>query len=324
MNIDCIKMNKLYFFGVLLFIQFNFSQIFCLTCSKEKNLPKKLGEVASCAIGNFLITVGEGNPNTFIYNKVTKSWLVGAKRFDTGNHHGAVVHAGKCYILGGLSGGAGKVQVYDPVKNVWTQAPKIPIKTGSAAAQKIGSFIYYCGGIQGSKTINNCVRLNLNTNKWENVKPMPQGVNHAASCTDGVNLYVFGGRKGGNTVGKGYDYVQVYNPGTNTWTLKSVKLPEARGGMGNCVCASTKDAPGGACYIFGGETTQGNRPYLTPQKTYTRIDKFDLTTGTFSLAGEMPVGLHGIFPVFYDGKIHIAGGGDKVANSQSVNHLACA
>eukprot|EP01023_Acetabularia_acetabulum_P031841 TRINITY_DN297_c0_g1_i5.p1 TRINITY_DN297_c0_g1~~TRINITY_DN297_c0_g1_i5.p1 ORF type:complete len:313 (-),score=58.51 TRINITY_DN297_c0_g1_i5:323-1261(-) len=302
------------FLGLLLITQ---QVVYGMKCGTAKSLPADLGEVASCAIGPFLITVGEGDKNTWVFNKNSGTWKKGATRFSTGNHHSAVVYQGKCYILGGLGGGGGSVQVYDPFEDVWTKAPKIPIDTGSASAALIGSFIYYCGGIDGGKTISACVRLNLKTLKWEKIKAMPEGVNHAASCTDGSILYVFGGRKGGNFVGKGYDYVQLYDPATNTWQLLTVKLPEARGGMGSCVCLD------GSCYIFGGETTQTDRPFLSTRKTYTRIDQFNISSKQFSVPGLLPIGMHGIFPVFYDDKIHIAGGGDKVANSQTKIHLSC-
>ena len=42
---------------------------------------------------------------------------------------------------------------------------------------------------------------------------MPVGRNHAASCTDGTNLYSFGGRDGGNVVGPGFAETQVLSPG---------------------------------------------------------------------------------------------------------------
>eukprot|EP01023_Acetabularia_acetabulum_P031837 TRINITY_DN297_c0_g1_i1.p1 TRINITY_DN297_c0_g1~~TRINITY_DN297_c0_g1_i1.p1 ORF type:complete len:315 (-),score=42.47 TRINITY_DN297_c0_g1_i1:276-1220(-) len=288
-----------------------------MECGIDIELPALLGEVASCAIGPYLITLGEGDKNTWVFNSITQTWQKGAQRMSTGNHHAAVVYEDKCYILGGLGGGAGDVQVYDPFEDIWTEAPSIPISTGSASAAVIDDFIYYCGGIQGSITIDSCVRLNLQSLSWETIQSMPEGINHAASCTDGSILYVFGGRKGGNFVGKGYDYVQLYDPATNTWQLLTVKLPEARGGMGSCVCLD------GSCYIFGGETTQTDRPFLSTRKTYTRIDQFNISSKQFSVPGLLPIGMHGIFPVFYDDKIHIAGGGDKVANSQTKIHLSC-
>jgi hypothetical protein len=36
---------------------------------------------------------------------------------------------------------------------------------------------------------------------------------------------------------------------------------------------------------------------------------------------EMPSGMHGIFPVLHDGKVHIAGGGTEASYSQSTLHF---
>ena len=44
---------------------------------------------------------------------------------------------------------------------------------------------------------------------------MPAGRNHAASCTDGSKLFVFGGRSGRNVVGPGFDDTQIYTPGVS-------------------------------------------------------------------------------------------------------------
>ena len=57
-----------------------------------------------------------------------------------------------------------------------------------------------------------CIRYNTVTNKWEGgIAAMPKGVNHAAAATDGVRMYVAGGRDGRNTVGNGFNYLQASN-----------------------------------------------------------------------------------------------------------------
>ena len=76
-------------------------------------------------------------------------------------------------------------------------------------------------------------------------------------------MYVFGGRKGKNVVGPGYDYVQVYDPKTNTWassdngTMKPLSDP--RGGMGKALYVK------GLFVMFGGETNlaPGSYPGIT-------------------------------------------------------------
>jgi hypothetical protein len=123
----------------------------------------------------------------------------------------------------------------------------------------------------------------------DDVAAMPEGVNHAASATDGTLLFVAGGRKGPNRVGPGYDFFQVYDPATNAWEL-GPPLPEARGGMGKAVFW------GGELYVIGGESDQNgpdDETGLTSSNVYDRVDVFNLTSmewrlvrlGSFS-AGE--------------------------------------
>lgn len=84
---------------------------------------------------------------------------------------------------------------------------------------------------------------------------MPFGVNHAASGTDGSRMYVFGGRQGRNRVGPGFDWTQIYDPATDTWTDSESDpdvppLPVPRGGTGRALYV-----PGANAFmVFGGES----------------------------------------------------------------------
>ena len=105
---------------------------------------------------------------------------------------------------------------------------------------------------------------------------MPEGVNHAAHCTDGSRFYVIGGRKGGNTPGEGFDYTQVYDPVTRTWeVLDNAPLPVPRGGMGKCL------AKDGKIYVLGGES-KAALPGFTEAGVYGFVDVFDVETETWS------------------------------------------
>ena len=54
-----------------------------------------------------------------------------------------------------------------------------------------------------------CWCCSVASNTWNSIAALPQGVNHAATGTDGKLMYVFGGRGGGNYPSAGYNYVQV-------------------------------------------------------------------------------------------------------------------
>lgn len=86
----------------------------------------------------------------------------------------------------------------------------IPFRTGSPVTARIGNLVFVCGGIDEeiNDTVDTCAMYDTDSDTWDtSMAPMPEGVNHAAAGADGEFLYVFGGRKGRNNVGTGYDYV---------------------------------------------------------------------------------------------------------------------
>jgi hypothetical protein len=132
----------------------------------------------------------------------------------------------------------------------WSEKSRAPFATGSAATAIIGDTVYYCGGInkKNTGTVATCAAYLPYRDLWSalgEIPDMPVGRNHAAACTDGASMFVFGGRSGKNLVGKGFADTQIFTPGVG-WKV-GTPLTVARGGMGKCVC---KD---GYCYVFGGE-----------------------------------------------------------------------
>lgn len=175
--------------------------------------------------------------------------------------------------------------------------------------------MYMAGGIVGASTTDQASAYDPVADSWSPMAAMPFGVNHASAATDGVRLFVFGGRTGGNTVGNGFDHVQIYDPGSNTWESGTdpgstlTPLPQARGGSGKAVFFD------GEFYIMGGETLNG--PGATPQGVYDRFDVYDPVANTWQSVAAMPTARHGIFPLLHAGRIYVAGGGITSGNSQS-------
>jgi N-acetylneuraminic acid mutarotase len=149
---------------------------------------------------------------------------------------------------------------------------------------------------------------------------MPLGRNHAAAATDGAKLYIFGGRGpgsgDGNVVAVGFDDVQIYDPETGTWACSChpgsplPRLPQKRGGMGKAAFY------GGEFYVIGGETTPEGTGQVAGN-VYNRVDVFDPATQSWRLEALLPTARHGIFPLAYDGRVFVAGGGTQAAFSSS-------
>jgi N-acetylneuraminic acid mutarotase len=283
------------------------------------NVPAALGEVAAGTIEGVLYLVGEGTSATYAYDLLNRQWLSNkAARPFVGDHHAAEVVGGKLYLIGGLDGGSeGRVQIYDPATNSWSQGASMSWAAGSVSTAVIGGKIYAAGGIVSTFTVGNCAVYDPVLNTWTALAPMPDGGrNHAAAATDGTKLYVFGGRKGGNFVANGYDSVMIYTPGSpGSWTWSGAggstlaKLPEARGGMGKAIYHR------GEFYVFGGETL--NDPDAGPNGVYDRVDVYDPVANTWRAEAKMINPRHGLFPVLFQGHIFLAGGGTQSGFSQS-------
>lgn len=288
------------------------------------SMPVAMGEVAAGVINGKMYLTGESSPATLAYDFLSGTWTSPtalAVRPTAGNHQVTEVINGKLYLFGGLSAGSGgKVQVYDPVTDSWSFGADMPFATGSASSALINGEIYVCGGIVNGATVTDLARYNPATDTWTaGLAPMPQGRNHAASATDGAKFYVFGGRGpgsgDGNVVANGFDTVQIYDPATDTWQSSLdpgstlAPLPQARGGMGKAVYFN------GEFYVIGGETQDGAG--AVAGNVYNRVDIYDPVTNTWRLGAPMPTARHGIFPVLYNGQIHVAGGGTNAGFSSS-------
>lgn len=275
-------------------------------------LPLQLGEVAAGGINGVIYEVGEGSTATLAYDLKLGTWRSNlAVRPYPGNHHSAEVINGKLYLFGGLgSSSEGKVQIYNPATNGWTTGASIPFAAGSVNTALINGKVYVAGGIVGSTTVGQAAIYEPTTNTWSAMASMPLGCNHAAAGTDGKLMYVFGGRDGGNTPSIGFDNVQIYNPATNSWQSSTPVLPQKRGGMGKAAYFN------GEFYVMGGETTSSGAGQVAGN-VYNRVDVYNPLTNSWRLETALPTARHGIYPVAYDGKIFVAGGGVQAAYSTS-------
>jgi hypothetical protein len=264
-------------------------------------LPLPLGEVASAVIGSKMYLFGQGDGRTFVHDFVQGSWSLGlAQRQYTGNHHGCEVIGDLIYLMGGLdNGSAGKVQIYDTVANSWSLGAPMPWNGGSCATALINGKIYVGGGnLQGSGTAGNFAVYDPALDTWTALGMMPTPVNHAAAGTDGEKLYVFGGRQGMNIPQPGFDDVQIYDPVTDTWATSDASqvaaMPQGRGGTGRAVFLR------GEFMIMGGESDT---------EVFDDVQIYNPVTDTWRTEKPMTTARHGIYPVEYEGRIHVLGGG---------------
>jgi N-acetylneuraminic acid mutarotase len=291
-------------------------------------LPLSMTEMSCGWLGNNLYATGFTNAWSvlnsspmFVYNIISNSWsYMNPDRPLKGSHHAVELYNGRMYLIGGLDAGSpGQVQIYDPATNGWSLGAPAPYAAGSCCSALINGKIYIAGGLVGVVSgVNNGFSTNVAAvydpvaNTWTSLPPLPftitNGINHAASATDGTNFYIFGGRDDDHAPAIGYTAVQIYYPASNTWVSSSspgstlAPLPQARGGMGKAVYYN------GDFYVMGGETVNGGTG-ATSGYVYNRVDIYNVASNTWRLGTPMPYAKHGIFPVLRGNRIYVVAGG---------------
>lgn len=279
--------------------------------SRGADMPVALGEVAGGVINNKMYIIGDGGGQTLSFDLSTKKWSSNlAQRAHRAKDQVAEVVNGKLYVFGGIryvSGGRqffNYTQIFNPATNSWSLGAAMPFAAAAPQTAVIGGQIYVAGGITtGNVTTNRVARYNPSNNTWTNLATMPGvGRNSAPAGTDGSKLYIFGGRVGGDSPENGRTDILVYNPSSNSWSTLPQTLPIGRGG--------TVKAPfvNGEFYLIGGETSTA---------PIGRVDIFRPTTGAFRRGPDMLTPRHGIYPIFSNDRIHVAGGGETSGLSYS-------
>jgi Kelch motif len=152
---------------------------------------------------------------------------------------GWAVYNNKLYIFGGfdpVTGGGSmtdNIWIYDPMVGAggtWTQSPAhLALARGYIPTTLIGNFMYLAGGSQFSggtltnETITERYDPVTNTICDACVADLPNATSNAKGFTDGTLFYVPGG-----FFPTANDMLQIYNPGSNSWTTGPVLLHPVR------------------------------------------------------------------------------------------------
>jgi hypothetical protein len=289
------------------------SDCFCHLLSKEEQEPVI-----------FKATVAtEMSKSTFSFNFETAKWTLLPARPFPGSHHAAAAVHQHMFLFGGFSAESGsKIQVLDSTANKWSVRPdteNIPygIKLGSVVAVVLNQEVYVCGGLEEAPglqgSVPDCATYTPPTpvaaGVWRDVAPMLVGVNHAAGGTNGVNIYVFGGRTNKfNMPDDGIRDLQIYNPTTDSWKY-GTPLPFGRSGMGAAAFLY------GKLYIFGGE--EFTRTFSSTAGVFANTHVYDIATRDWEEGPSMTNGVHGSYPIVdsTEGKVYLVGGGDVWGDS---------
>ncbi|MBW2698319.1 MAG: PQQ-dependent sugar dehydrogenase, partial [Deltaproteobacteria bacterium] len=268
-------------------------------------------------IGGMLYMIGGLNPfdhDTWGYDGVNNP---------SGNHF---AHIGCNGSTQNCTGGDNVGTVTDNGLNVGASAVavldgQIYSAGGLCNTSGTGSVNCTCNGVVGG-TAGNCsgnagpgentdraFRYELATDDWFEIASMPVALDHSAGAEFDGLFYVFGGRQcGRNTACEGRTEVQIYDPGSDSWSFGSPML-EGCSGMGSAVVLNER------IYVIGGEGSPC---------TGTAVQEYNPRADSWRFVTDMPTVHHGIWPVRigdptdgYPDEIFVAGG----SPSNTLHHV---
>jgi N-acetylneuraminic acid mutarotase len=191
-------------------------------------MPTQRGGGAGAVVGGKIYIAGGRPPrgNDFaVYDPALDTWRTLPDLPTQRNHIGAAAIDGKIYFVGGrLAAGfeseqTDRVEVYDPVTNLWTtRAPMLRPRGGVNAVAAYG-YLHVFGGEGNDDVISGVYPdhdvYNPATNTWMALKPMPVPVHGVtgASFVNGVIHLTGGGIADGGE--NGTTLHQVFRPATS-------------------------------------------------------------------------------------------------------------
>jgi hypothetical protein len=205
----------------------------------DADINNMAGAVLNMGGTNYIVTVGgsagggttatgrvtQYNPVTDVMTHITTDpWTPGTANILPG---GWSVHNNKLYIFGGFEINVGMTTAiweFDPARAAgarWVQKSGVlPVALGYIPTTTIGNFIYMAGGAEwdGTTLIDSTAshRYDPATDTVTTIPSIPRATGETRALTMGGTMWVLGG---GRNAPNPSNEVNVYNPGTNAWTL---------------------------------------------------------------------------------------------------------
>lgn len=236
-----------------------------------------------------------------VYDPAANGWKLTTPLPVALNHTMAASVSGRLYLIGGQTSAAGDgsfvntIYEYDPANATWTARASMPTQRSAGAAAVVDGKIYVAGGRPPHG--KDFAVYDPRANTWRTLADLPTQRNHLAAAAIGGKVYVVGGRFGAGFDSEKTDAVEVFDPGTNAWTVRA-HMPRPRGGV-NGIAAL------GCLHVFGGEGNDQD-----PIGVFPDHDVYDPGTDRWTRVDLMPFPVHGVTgAAFINGLIYLPGGG---------------
>ncbi|KYF93781.1 hypothetical protein BE17_07180 [Sorangium cellulosum] len=227
--------------------------------------------------------------------------------------HGVVALDGKVYVIAGAGGdglNTGRVEVYDPREDAWSEAAPLPVALNHPNVAALGGKIYLLGGMVGDfpwTAVGDVLEYDPGTDAWTELAPMPAGTERgsAAVGAHGTKIYLAGGlRSLSEAFQDTVPAFSAYDVATGEWETLP-EPPEPRDHVGGAVVGST-------FYVLGGRANGQENVKDT-------VFAYDLSAGTWSTRAPMPTARGGVAAAAEGGKIYVIGGeGNPAPGAQGV------
>lgn len=167
----------------------------------------------------------------------------------------------------GPSGQSGEHLVHDPADGTWSRARPAPTARSSAAGAVLDGRLYVVGGRRraagGFENLGALERYDPETDRWEELRPLPRPAGGlAGAALDGV-LHCFGGERFGPGGGEVFGTAWAYRPDTDEWR-EMPPMPTPRHGLAAAAVDGRIHAIGGNTAPAVGAATSSTVETLVP------------------------------------------------------------
>ncbi|RPH69375.1 MAG: kelch repeat-containing protein [Myxococcaceae bacterium] len=176
----------------------------------------------------------------FVYDLATDTWSRLADMPEGVTHAGVATDGTDVFWVGGFVEDASRTfQVFGTVHawryrvatNTYEALPDLPDRRGGGTLTYLDGKLHFIGGLsygQASDTNQHWV-LDVagGATAWTSAAPLPTPRNHLGSAVVGGKIYVIGGQHGHDEGLVTVPDVEIYDPGTDTWT-RGASMPRAR------------------------------------------------------------------------------------------------
>ncbi|MEM9491309.1 MAG: kelch repeat-containing protein [Myxococcota bacterium] len=237
-----------------------------------------------------------------VYDIAAGTWSNAASLPEPVHHPNVAAAGGKLYVLGALRAGSnndtGESWAYDPATNSWSTLTPMESgdERGAASTAVVGTKIYVAGGYGDYTHQASLSSYDTATDTWDTSLPsMPGARDHLAATAIGTRIYVIGGREGDLYDVKNSVYIfDTANPSAG-WSTGAA-MPTARGGH-------AVGAVDGKIFAIGGEGNSGSGGI------FDQVEYYDPVTNSWTSLGDMENPRHGMYAVYHNGSLYLAGGG---------------